>query len=209
MVEGRTPRRIEGVVFSGPKGMLPKRAKLDRGLDALTYGRVRRAFEAAKNERLPDLLIEDLGLKRVRCVHHISLEFATTSASVYLDTAGWIEDGGTLPEPAPLVEPRFTVEVISADGSSVSLPLVGPDVGSSEDGKLWRYGDAQTIVQVVDNCEFSGSHWMFAASAGETPIQLMITAIVGGETASYALAGRTDGTMALADTSALRACSSR
>ncbi|MFV2064750.1 MAG: hypothetical protein ACC726_14755 [Chloroflexota bacterium] len=207
MVEGRTPRRIEGVVFSGPAGMLPKRAKLDRGLATLTRGRVRRAFEAAKNERLPDLLIEDLGLKRVTCVYHVSLEFATPGASVYLDSAGWIEDGGTLPEPAPLVEPRFAVAVIAADGGTTPLPLVGPAVGSDGDGRLWRYADGQTIAQVVDNCDLSGSYWTFAASVAEGAAQLVLTDARDGEATSYAFDARGDRAAALADSSTLRACS--
>jgi hypothetical protein len=206
LVEGRTPRHIEGVVFSGAEGMLPKRAKLDTRLKQLTYARVRRAFEAAKNERVPDLLIDDLGLKRVDCVHHVSLDFTTPDASVYLETAGWVEDGGSLPEPAALVAPRFDVDVVAADGSTTPLSLVGPHVGTDADGMLWRYADEQTVAQIVDKCQFSGAYWTLAASASDAPAQLIVTEIESGDTAKYPFDQREATLASVSDTAALRAC---
>ena len=54
--------------------MLPASAKLDKVVKDLTNARVRRAYETAKNGRVPQGIIEDLGLKKVERVHHVSLE---------------------------------------------------------------------------------------------------------------------------------------
>ena len=99
LAEGRTPRQVEGIRFSGPQGMLPDQDTLEKALSDITKARVRRAFEAAKGWTVPKPLMNDLGLGDVDCIYHVSLEFDTPGADAYLAEAGWIEEGGAPLEP--------------------------------------------------------------------------------------------------------------
>ena len=110
--EGRTPRQLEGIVFTGKESMLPAEAKLDKGIRDLTNSRVRRAYETAKNGRVPRGIIEDLGLKKVDRVHHVSLDFDTLGADAYLAVAR----GVRYLDPRCIAEPRFLL-----DGKSIKI----------------------------------------------------------------------------------------
>ena len=61
--ESRTPRQLEGIMFSGKEGMLPGATKLEKSVKDLTNARVRRAYETAKAGRVPQGIIEDLSLR--------------------------------------------------------------------------------------------------------------------------------------------------
>ena len=61
------------------------RQKLTQAARKLTNARVRRAYETARNGRVPQGIIEDLGLRRVDRVHHISLDFDQLGADAYLE----------------------------------------------------------------------------------------------------------------------------
>ena len=106
----------EGIVFSGKEGMLPATSRLEKAVKGLTKANVRRAYETAKNRRVPKGIIGDLGLKQVERVHHVSLDFDTLGADAYLAAARWIKEGGKAIEPPVPVEPRFSVELVTADG---------------------------------------------------------------------------------------------
>ena len=204
--EGRTPRTIEGVRFSGAEGMLPRPSTLERAVRDLTPARVRRAFEAAKAQQVPRPLIEDLGLRDVRCVFHVSLEFDTLGAEAYLAQAGWIREGGPALQPPQPVEPRFEVSLQRADGTVEQLPLTGPFQGSPGDGELWEHtGDAAKVI-IIDGCELSGTLWTVAAAVTDEPLELHVTDTVTGSTATHVLWTDREATSRLTDTSAL-ACS--
>jgi hypothetical protein len=207
LTEGRTPRRIEGVVFSGSQGMLPARSKLDKEVKSLSRSRVRRAFETAKNGRIPQGIIDDLGLKGVSCVHHLSLELDTLGADAYLAEAGWIKDGGRPLEPPQPVADRFVVELVQADGTTTPMQLVGPLMGSDREGLLWRYRSKGAQVDLLDACSLSGSFWTVAAADTDEPLQLMITDSVSGGSASLLLWTDRADTSWLADTASLPICS--
>ena len=206
LAEGRTPRRVEGVVFSGEQGMLPKPARLQKALKDITRARVRRAFEAAKAWKIPKPLIEDLGLDGVDCVHHVSLELDTLGASAYLEQASWIKDGGTplaLPQP---VEERFTVELVRADGASTRLPLTGPLVGSDDEGLFWQYESDEAKAQIIDGCELSDSFWTIAAARIDEPVELVIIDTWTGTTTTHVLWTDREEIARLSDTASLAAC---
>jgi hypothetical protein len=207
LTEGRTPRLVEGVVLSGSEGMLPNTATLEKRLKDIRPGRVRRAFEAAYNGRLPEPLIEDLGIKGVGCVHHVSLDMTSLGADAYLAAAGWIEEGGAPLAPPELVDDRFDVEVLRANGESTPLALTGPFVGSREAGLLWRYEGDEIMAQLVDGCSLSGSFWTLAAARADEPVQLAITDTSSGASASHLLWTDRAETSWLADTASLDACS--
>jgi hypothetical protein len=175
LAEGRTPRRVEGVFFRGEEGMLPSRAKLDKGLEGMTRARVRRAFETAAAGRVPRGIIEDLGLDGVDRVFHVGLEFDSLGADAYIAKARWIKKGGAPLEPPPLVESRFSVELVRASGESTELPLLGPLVGSDAEGTLWRYGNKDALVQIMDACDLSGSFWTVAGARTDEPLELVVT----------------------------------
>lgn len=206
LAEGRTPRHIEGVVFYGDEGMLPSRAKLDGALKGINNSRVRRAFETAKNSRVPQGIIEDLGLARPDRVYHVSFEFDTLGADAYLAEAGWIKDGGKPIDPPLPVEERFTVEIVRADGETVRLPLVGPLVGSDAEGQLWRYRSDDTMVQIIDACALGGSFWTLAAATIDEPVELVITDTHSGAVASHVLWTDREDVARLSDSSALTTC---
>lgn len=204
--EGRTPRKVEGVVISGAEGMLPARNQLDKVVKSLTNSRVRRAFETAKNGRIPQGILRDLGVKNAECVHHVSLDMETLGADAYLAAARWIKDGGrplALPQP---VEDRFTVEVVPASGESMVLPLTGPLLGSDEAGMVWHYSDGDVQVQIVDACSLSGSFWTIAATETDEPLQLLVTDTLSGTAATYLLWTDRPEPASVADTENLPIC---
>jgi hypothetical protein len=205
--EGRTPRRIEGIVLAGDEGMLPTQAKLDKALKSIPNSRIRRAFETAKNGRTPQAIIEDLGLKGVQCAHHVSLEMTSLGADAYLAEAGWIKDGGQPLEAPAMVEDRFEVTLTRADGTTAPLALTGPLVGSDQQGLLWRYASDEAQVELLDGCFLSGSFWTIAAATTDEPIQLDISDRASGASASHLLWLDRAETSWLTDTESLPICS--
>lgn len=206
-VEGRTPRKVEGVVISGVEGMLPPRAKLDKALKSLTSANIRRAFETARSGRVPKGILEQLGVKGVECVHHVSLEMETLGADAYLAEAKWIKSGGRPIEPPQPVDDRFVVEVVRADGTSTPLSLAGPFVGSPEAGRLWRYSNADVQAEIADACSISGSFWTIAATETDEPLQLEVTDTASGTSASFLLWTDRAEPAWVADTEGLPICS--
>jgi hypothetical protein len=206
LVEGRTPRRVEGVMFSGVQGMLPKQSTLDSALKDVTRSRVKRAFEAAKNKIVPRPLMDDLGLGEVDCVYHVSLELDSLGADAYLAEAGWIRDGGPALEPPQLVEPRFTVEVARADGETTALPLTGPYQGTAGEGMFWEHATDDAKVTIIDGCPLSGSFWTVAAAVTDEPLELTITDGVTGSTATSPLWTDREEVSRLVDTAGLTGC---
>lgn len=206
IAEGRTPRQLEGVVFSGDPGMLPKTSRLEKQLKGITKARVRRAFEAAKAGRVPQGIIDDLGLARVDCVHHVSLELDSLGADAYLAEAGWIKDGGAPLVPPQPVPERFTVDIVRADGQSTRLPLTGPLVGDDAEGLLWEYEAPGAKAVVIDACALSGSFWTVAATTTDEPVQLVVTDTETGTSAEYLLWTDREEVSRLADTAGLAAC---
>jgi hypothetical protein len=206
LAEGRTPRRVEGVLFSGPQGMLPSRDDLDDALRDITRSRVRRAFEAAKNKVVPRPIIADLGLGDVDCVYHVSLELDSLGADAYLAEAGWIKHGGPALEPPELVEPRFTVELARADGERTSLPLTGPYQGTDGEGVYWEHAADQAKVLIIDGCQLSGSFWMVAAAVTDEPLELTVTDVTTGVPVSNVLWTDRAEVSSLVDTASLTSC---
>ena len=204
--ESRTPRQLEGVVFSGPEGMLPASAKLDKVVKDLTNARVRRAYETAKNGRVPQGIIEDLGLKKVERVHHVSLDFDTLGAEAYLALARWIKEGGALIEPPSPVEPRFSVELVTATGERSDVPLVGPLVGSDAEGQRWEHATDGALVQIIDSCALTGAFWTWAGVVTDEPVELVITDTTDGTMVSHLVWTDRRDVSRLADTSALTSC---
>ncbi len=207
LAEGRTPRKIEGIVISGIEGMLPAPDSLDRALKSITGARIRRAFETAKSGRVPKSILEDLGVKGVECTYHISLDLDTLGADAYLAEARWIKEGGRPLDPPQPVEDRFTVEVVRANGESTPLPLIGPFVGSRAAGTLWQYGDGDVRAEIADACALSGSFWTIAATETDEPLELVVTDMITGTTASLVLWTDRAEPAWLADTSSLPICS--
>jgi len=206
LTESRTPGRIHGVVLSGKEGMLPKRAKLDRLLKDVTRGRVRRVFEAAALRHVPQLIIDDLKLRRVGDVHHVSLDLETLGADAYLAEAGWIKEGAyplELPQP---VAPRFEVEITADGGETRALPLLGPLIGSDAEGRFWEYGDGDAFVEIIDGCELNGSFWMLAGAVTDEPLELTITDTSTGMTVTHPLWTGYSEVSRLSDTSSLPSC---
>jgi len=205
LVEGRTPRQVEGVLFSGAQGMLPKLASLEKALRKITPARVRRAFEAAKSQTLPRPIIADLGLKGVDCVYHVSLDFDTLGADAYLAAANWIREGGAPLEPPQVVEGRFDVELVRADGETAEVPLIGPVEGSSTAGQVWEHESEWAKVELIDACALSGAFWIVAAGMTDEPVELVVTDRQTGTTASLVLWTDREETSRLTDTSSLAA----
>lgn len=206
LAEGRTPRHIEGVVFSGSEGMLPARDRLENRLDDLKRSRVRRAYETAKNGRVPRGIIRDLDLRGVDEVYHVSFDFDTLGADAYLEQAGWIRQRGEpLELPQPVAE-RFRVELVRADGETTALPLVGPLQGSDADGVLWQHRGERALVQVVDGCDLGDAFWIVAAGITDEPVELAVTDTVTGASTTQVLWTDREEVARLADTSSLAAC---
>ena len=207
IIEGRVPRSVEGIVFTGAEGMLPPRAELIAFVEGLPKSRVRRAYEIAENGREPNALIDDLGLRKVQRVHHLDLDFETLGSDAYLAIAGWIREGGEPIEPPSLVEERFTVELARADGSRTTLPLTGPFAGSDEAGSRWEYASPEARVQIADNCRLTGSLWTWAVARTDEPLELVVTDIATGESVAQLLWTDRSEVSSLSDTAALDFCS--
>jgi hypothetical protein len=203
LTEGRTPGRVEGVRFFGDAGMLPRQASLERSLRGITNARIRRAFEAAKNKLLPDQLIEELGLRDVVCVFHVGLDFDSPGARAYLAQAGWIREGGGAIQPPQLVEDRFRVELVRADGQSTALPLTGPLQDSPGEGSYWEYASDSAKVRILDGCDLGGTLWTVAAAATEEPLELVVTDAETGNSATHLLWTDREPISRLSDTASL------
>ena len=199
--EGRTPHSVEGVVFSGDQGMLPAKAKLERALARITDARVRRAFETAKRGKVPKGIIEDLGLRKVRSVHHADLDFETLGSTAYLTSAGWIDGGANPVEPPQPVEARFTVELVTAAGERTRVPLVGPLVGSDEAGGRWDHRAEDAIVQIVEACDLSDTYWLWAGVLTDEPLELVVTDTASGASEALLLWTERRSVSRVADTS--------
>jgi hypothetical protein len=206
LAEGRTPRQLEGVVFSGREGMLPGTASLEKSIRDLTDARVRRAYEAAKNGRVPQGIISDLGLKRVERVHHVNLDFETLGADAYLAAARWIKEGGAPLKPPDPVEPRFTVETVTVEGERTEIPLVGPLVGSEAEGQRWEYAAEDALVEIIDTCALTGSFWIWAGVVTDQPVELIVTDTKDGSSVSRLVWTDRRDVSRLADTSAVTSC---
>ncbi len=204
--ESRTPRQLEGIVFTGRDGMLPNASKLDKGIKDLTNARVRRAYETAKNGRVPRGIIEDLDLKRVERVHHVGLDFETLGADAYLGIARWIKEGGRPIEPPSPVEPRFAVEVVTADGERTDVPLVGPLVGSDAEGRRWEHANDTAVVEIIDSCQLNGAYWTWAGVVTDEPVELVITDLLDGTSVSHLVWTDRRDVSRHADTAALTSC---
>ncbi len=187
LTEGRVPRKIEGVVFRGDQGMLPGSAKLEKALRGIDRSRVKRAFETAKNMRVPEGIVEELGLDGVEQVYHVSLDLETLGADAYLAQAGWIRDRGQPIQPPLPVDERFTVELVRADGDTETIPLVGPLVGSEAEGRLWEYRSSDALVQIIDACGLGGTFWTLAGAVTDEPLELIVTDTKSGNSASQLL----------------------
>jgi len=167
---------------------------------------VRRAFEAAKSGQVPRPIIEDLGLDGVDQVYHVGLEFDTLGSNAYIAQAGWIKEGGAPLEPPPLVEARFAVELVRANGEATELPLLGPLVGSDAEGVLWQHGDDDALVQIMDACDLSGSFWTVAGALTDEPLELVITDTHNGTSVSQLLWTDRKDLSYTSDSSALASC---
>jgi hypothetical protein len=206
IIEGRVPRSVEGIVFTGDEGMLPARAELTAIVEGLPKSRVRRAYEIAENGREPNALIGDLGLRKVQRIHHLDLDFETLGSDAYLAIAGWIREGGKPIEPPSLVEDRFVVELARADGSRTRLPLTGPFVGSDAAGSRWEYAGPEARVQIADNCRLTGSYWTWAVARTEEPLELVVTDTASGDSVAQLLWTDRSDVSSLADSAALDFC---
>jgi hypothetical protein len=203
LAEGRTPGRVEGVRFTGPQGMLPGSTALERAVAGLTRARVRRAFEAAKIQLVPDQLIETLGLRRVQCIFHVSLDVEAPGGSAYLAAADWIRDGGPAIQPPRLVDPRFDVQLRRADGTSEPLPLTGPWQGSPGEGVYWEHATDTAKVRIIDGCALGGAYWTLAAAVTDEPLELVVTDPRTGNALEQVLWTDREAVSRLADTSGL------
>jgi hypothetical protein len=206
LAEGRTPGTVEGVVFSGPQGMLPSAAKLRKNIKPIRYGQARRAFEAARNGGVPGGMISRLGLKHVGRVHHVSLDFSTLGARYDLAQAGWIDDQRGRIEAPALVEPRFAVELVNADGSSRPVALTGPLAESSAGQRLWQYSAPDVRVEIIDACDLSGTFWIAAGAVTDEPIELDVTDTSTGTEATVLLWTDRQEVSRAVDTAALTSC---
>lgn len=206
IAESRTPRQLEGIVFSGAQGMIPVQGALGKALKGLTNARVRRAYETAKNGRVPQAIIEDLGLKRVDRVHHMSLDFDTLGAAAYLAAARWIKEGGAPIEPPSVVDERFTVELVAADGARDRLPLMGPFVGSDAAGQRWEYASKEALVRITDACSLGGTFWIWAGALTDEPLELAVTDTTDGTSASLLVWTDRRDVSRTADSAALVSC---
>jgi hypothetical protein len=203
LAEGRTPGLVEGVRFSGEQGMLPGNATLERAVKGLTRARVRRAFEAAKTQLVPDQLIETLGLRRVECIFHVALNVDSVGGSAYLAEAGWIRDGGPAVKPPQLVEPRFDVQLRHADGTSEVLAPTGPWQGSPGEGVYWEHATDGAMVRIIDGCALGGAFWTVAAAVTDEPLELVVTDRRTGNTLQQVLWTDREDVSRLADTAGL------
>ena len=204
--ESRTPRQLEGIVFGGRDGMLPGRAKLEKAVKDLTNARVRRAYETAKNGRVPQGIIGDLGLKGVEQVHHVSLDFETLGAEAYLAAARWIREGGAPIEPPSPVEQRFSVELVTVEGERTEVPLVGPLIGSDPEGTRWEHATDRALVEIIDTCALTGTFWTWAGVATDQPLEMVITDTTNGTSVSHLVWTDRRDVSRLADTGALASC---
>jgi hypothetical protein len=203
LAEGRTPGRVEGVRFSGEQGMLPSTAALERAVKGLTQARVRRAFEAAKTQLVPDQLIDTLGLRGVDCIFHVALDVETPGGPAYLAEAGWIRDGGPAAQPPQLVEPRFDVQLRHADGTADPVPLTGPWQGSPGEGVYWEHATDEAKVRIVDGCSLGGAFWTLAAAVTDEPLELVVTDTQTGNALEQVLWTDREVVSRLADTAGL------
>ncbi len=146
------------------------------------------------------------GSRDVGCVYHVSLAFDTLGADAYLAQAGWIRDGGAPLEPPRLVEERFIVDLVRADGQSSRLPLTAPYEGSSGAGQYWEHSSDAAKVQIIDGCALSGSLWTVAAAVTDEPLELTVTDTQSGAAASYVLWTDREDVARLADTASLAGC---
>ena len=130
LAEGRTPRQVEGVLFSGAQGMLPGQASLEKALGGHHQGtrparlRGRQGLDRpAAAHRRPGPDGRRLRLPRQP---RVRARLARTPTS---PQAGWIDEGGAPLEPPQLVAERFTVDLVSADGvqhaAAADRPLAG------------------------------------------------------------------------------------
>ena len=210
IAEGRLPGRVEGVIFSGGSRLLPAPGQLERRLRGITDGRVRRAFEAAVNDVRPRPIIADLGLRDVRCVHHVDLDFDDRDASERLFAAGWLKDDpdriasidtgdegdrGDSSNRAAAPDRRFVVETIDLGGRFDEIPrLAGPSERRSSIA-TWTFQDIDSLAQVIDACELTGTYWTLLGSRTESGFEASFRDLIGRASTAYPVAQAVGGAL--------------
>ena len=210
--ESRLPGTIEGVSFSGPARLLPDRATLERRLRDITDGRIRRAFEHAVNGGTPRPLMNELGLRQVKCVHHVALDFADPDARDRLFLAGWLKedpefvepatdetDAGSTDERAPVTEAedgRFLIETIDSEGRLDEIaPRAGPS-GRLSSIRTWTFQDEESLGQVIDACSLTGSYWGILGSLTESGFEATFLDVIRNASSSYLVPQALGGSLA-------------
>lgn len=224
--EARLPGRVEGVAVSGGGRLLPARSALDRRIGDLTDGRVRRAFETAVNGRVPRAILRDLGLRQVRCVHHVRLDFDDPDATDRLFAAGWLKADPERSEPADGDDPvesdagepgtnvgreedaRFVAETVDAGGRFDEIPLLSAPSERDSTIRTWTFQDGETLAQVIDGCPLTGAFWVLVGSRSEASFELTLHDRSAGESRTFAVPQALGGALAPAvvDTAAFRSC---
>ena len=96
-------------------------------------------------------------------------------------------EGGPAVQPPQLVEPRFEVELVRADGESEALALTGPWQDSPGEGTFWEYASDVAKVRILDGCSLGGAFWIVAAAATPEPLELVVTDTRTGNSAAQVL----------------------
>lgn len=226
--EARLPGRVEGVAISGSPKMLPGRQALDKRLAGVTDGRVRRAFEAAVNGRVPAGLIEELGIQQIDCVYHVRLDFEAPDAKDRLFAAGWLkedpevsevvddDDSGSADGDATQIDTqatsdedgRFIIETVDVGGRLDEIPL---RAAPSERGSMfrsWTFQDTESLALILDACDYTDSFWALVGSRSESEFDLTILDLKANDSKSYAVSQALGGSLAPAvvDTQAFLTC---
>jgi hypothetical protein len=210
--ESRLPGNIEGVMFSGSARLLPERAVLERRLDGITDGRVRRAFEHAVNGGTPQPLMDELGLRQVRCVHHVSLDFADVDAADRLFLAGWLKEDPEFADtatdesdsnetdqrapPADAEDDRFIIETIDSEGRLGEIPLLAGPSRRESSIRTWTFQDDESLGQVIDACALTGSYWGLVGSLTESGFEATFLDLARNESNSYQVSQALGGSLA-------------
>jgi hypothetical protein len=189
IVPGPGAHEAQGVVFGGPRGMLPRTPKLTNRLLRLirdaqgeSAGSVAdRILEDVRDGRAPRKLARQLDIGQDGCAYELSLDFAgiDDELDLLLDQ---------LSEAIPLdpIETRFDVDPQGTDGAPEPL---APVVGSETTGPFEAFFDNTFVATIIDGCRFNDHFWVFAAGLTAVELEITVTDTSTGLASAYSPPG--------------------
>jgi hypothetical protein len=196
------------VAIGGGPGTAPKRGKLQKRIDRIPPAELtdllRKSIDRAGEGKRVAPLLKTLGADPDACTYHLELELDEDADPVSVQR---LAAAARPPLQDLPVDERFRVQVTLADTTIAEVDLAGLASRSTIDSEpIYFFNDDgwETLVKIIDACEFNDHFWVFAAATTGVEFTLEITDTEAATTRVYENPGVPAD--AVTDTSAFATC---